>query len=195
MRGEMSAALAAHLDRVTARHRVGVEDESRATRDELVTSHLKLVITIAARYARDVDELEDNVGEGHIALLNAADTFDHTRGSFTTWAAWYVMGKIRGKRRDALGALLGARRGSDVPVVVGVDDVEAAVTPCRALDAVLARQLAAHIDRLPAAQRAAVRGRLGGAGQEELAAAQGVTYQAIQNSARLGAARLAESFA
>jgi RNA polymerase sigma-32 factor len=74
----------------------------RASRDHLVTSHLRLVASIARRNVRRGTSIEDAVNEGVLGLLEAIDRFDVTRDNrFSTYAAYWVLDRVR---RHANGA-------------------------------------------------------------------------------------------
>lgn len=57
-----------------------------ASRELLINSNLRLVVSIAKRYSRD-GILPDLIGEGNIALIDAAEKYDPERGAkFSTYA-------------------------------------------------------------------------------------------------------------
>lgn len=65
--------------------------EYAAARQELVRSHLRLVLFLARPYASRAVSLIDLVQEGNLGLLQAADLFDPGRGCrFSTYAGWWV---------------------------------------------------------------------------------------------------------
>jgi RNA polymerase sigma-32 factor len=69
--------------------------EGRAI-DELVQSHLRLVIKLAVRYRSFGLPLSDLVQEGAVGLMQAADRFDPERGvRFSTYAAWWIKAAIQ----------------------------------------------------------------------------------------------------
>lgn len=62
----------------------------------LLTSHVRLVLSIAKKYARHGLPHEDLVAEGSLGLVEAARRFDTTRQTrFSTYAAWWVRALIR----------------------------------------------------------------------------------------------------
>ena len=72
------------------------------TRDELIESHLPLARTVARRYARRPDYLEDLFQVAALGLVKAADRFDPDRGfAFSSFAVPTMVGEIKRHFRDA----------------------------------------------------------------------------------------------
>lgn len=68
----------------------------RAARDELVHSHLRLVVKVARGFAGYRLPLADMVGEGNVGLLRAIDKFDPEYGvRFSTYAVWWIRAAIQ----------------------------------------------------------------------------------------------------
>src|SRR5579871_1977987 len=68
----------------------------RGALDELVGSHLRLVVKIARGFAGYGLPLADLVAEGNIGLLQAAYRFDPERGfRFATYAMWWIRAAIQ----------------------------------------------------------------------------------------------------
>ena len=63
---------------------------------ELVHSHMRLVVQVAFRYARDGLSAHDLIGEGVLGLMEAVRRFDLTRETrFGSYASWWVRACIR----------------------------------------------------------------------------------------------------
>lgn len=86
-------------------------DKRAATR--LISSNLRLVISIAKRYMHKGLELEDLIQEGNLGLMQAACKFDPMRGTrFSTYATWWI-------RQSIQRALSNKGRSVRLPIHVG----------------------------------------------------------------------------
>ena len=67
-----------------------VEAGQRA-KSELIQANLRLVVSIAKRYAGRGMHFLDLIQEGNLGLMRAVDKFDYTKGfKFSTYATWWI---------------------------------------------------------------------------------------------------------
>ncbi|AXK51108.1 sigma-70 family RNA polymerase sigma factor [Spiroplasma alleghenense] len=67
------------------------EEEVKAGRDKLITSNLKLVISVARKHLNRGLDFADLIEEGNIGLMKAVDKFDYKKGfKFSTYATWWI---------------------------------------------------------------------------------------------------------
>ena len=67
------------------------EAEAQRAKEELTTANLRLVVSIAKKYANRGLEFLDLVQEGNIGLMRGADKFDWRRGyKFSTYVTWWI---------------------------------------------------------------------------------------------------------
>ena len=67
----------------------------KASRDKVINSNLRYVITVARKYGGHKISVEDLISEGVIGMMKAFDKFDVSRGfKFLTFAKWYIHVKI-----------------------------------------------------------------------------------------------------
>jgi RNA polymerase primary sigma factor len=68
----------------------------RKARALMISSNLRLVVTIAQEYANLGLPLLDVISEGNIGLMTAVDRFDPSKGAkLSTYAAWWIRQSIR----------------------------------------------------------------------------------------------------
>lgn len=80
--------LSADEERAAAR---AMRDGDFAARQTMIERNLRLVVSIARRYAHRGLALPDLIEEGNLGLMHALDKFDPERGfRFSTYATWWV---------------------------------------------------------------------------------------------------------
>jgi RNA polymerase primary sigma factor len=73
-----------------------VADKGKRARQRLIQCNLRLVVSMAKRYARLGLPFGDLVQEGNVGLMNAVDRYDPQRQvRFATYAGWWIQQAIR----------------------------------------------------------------------------------------------------
>jgi RNA polymerase primary sigma factor len=73
-----------------------IKKGDREARALMISSNLRLVVTIAQDYANLGLALLDVIGEGNIGLMIAVDRFDPSKGAkLSTYAAWWIRQAIK----------------------------------------------------------------------------------------------------
>lgn len=67
-------------------------EQAVRTKNQLVQSNLRLVVSIAKRHVNPSDEFFQLVSDGNMSLMRAVEKFDYSRGNkFSTYASWAIM--------------------------------------------------------------------------------------------------------
>ena len=70
-------------------------DGDKEAKDRLIMCNQRFVYAVAKTYANE-DNIRDLVNEGNIGLMQALETFDHTKGNkFLSYAIWYIKREIQ----------------------------------------------------------------------------------------------------
>jgi RNA polymerase primary sigma factor len=68
-----------------------IERGDMDAKNQLIQAHLRLVVSIARRYANRGLTLLDLIQEGNLGLIRAVEKFDYRRGfKFSTYATWWI---------------------------------------------------------------------------------------------------------
>ena len=67
-------------------------DEAVATKNEIISANLRLVVSIAKRHVGPTENFFELVSDGNMSLIRAVEKFDFARGNkFSTYASWAIM--------------------------------------------------------------------------------------------------------
>jgi RNA polymerase primary sigma factor len=79
-----------NIQRILANVQLG-QDSARQAKNYLVQANLRLVVSVAKKYANRGLQLLDLVQEGNIGLMKAVEKFEYRRGfKFSTYATWWI---------------------------------------------------------------------------------------------------------
>src|SRR5262249_22851613 len=86
--------LLSQAEEVTLARRIATGDED--ARQEMIRANLRLVVSIASKFADRGMSLVDLVEEGNLGLLKAVTRFNPDEGcKFSTYATWWIKQSIR----------------------------------------------------------------------------------------------------
>ena len=67
-------------------------EESVATKNQIISANLRLVVSIAKRYVGPAVDFFELVSDGNLSLIRAVEKFDVSRGNrFSTYATWAIV--------------------------------------------------------------------------------------------------------
>ncbi len=98
-------------------------DEAVKTKNQIVRSNLRLVVSIAKRHVGGSDEFFELVSDGNMSLIRAVEKFDFSRGNkFSTYASWAIMKNFARTIPDGYKQRDRFRSGSDEMFVAAEDN-------------------------------------------------------------------------
>ncbi len=78
-----------------------LRNEAVAVKQQIIRANLRLVVSIARRFARRYGDFAELISIGNLALIRAVDKFDFARGyGFSTYATWAIRNEFRSVRRE-----------------------------------------------------------------------------------------------
>jgi RNA polymerase sigma factor (sigma-70 family) len=69
-----------------------LQTQASHVKDQLISSNMRLVVSIAKRHAGQADNFFELLSDGNMSLIRAVEKFDFSRGNkFSTYASWAIM--------------------------------------------------------------------------------------------------------
>ena len=74
-----------------------------ATRNQIITANLRLVVSIAKRYLGPAQSFFELVSDGNLSLMRAVERFDYSLGNrFSTYATWAIINNFTRTMQESL---------------------------------------------------------------------------------------------
>ena len=72
-----------------------LKEQASSLREKMITSNLRLVVSIAKKFQYRGLSLLDLIDEGNIGLIEAVERFDHTKNCrFSTYGSWWIQQSV-----------------------------------------------------------------------------------------------------
>jgi RNA polymerase primary sigma factor len=83
------------LDIITRNNLEWLIEDGKRSRDHLVDANLRLVVSLAKRYAGHSLKFQDLIQEGNLGLVRAVEKYDYAKSfRFSTYATWWIRQSI-----------------------------------------------------------------------------------------------------